>query len=275
MALKLMYITNDENIAKLVENSGVDWIFIDLEINGKEDRQGHLNTVISRHHIDDVRKIKRILTKAQLLVRVNPIFESSEFEINKVIDDGADIVMLPFFKTKEEVETFVKIVNGRAKTCLLLETSEAVKKVDDVLSVQGIDYIHIGLNDLHLSYNLKFMFELLADGTVERLCKKFRARGITYGFGGIASLGKGALPAEYIIAEHYRLGSSMAILSRSFCNVEEKFDFNTIEYLFNNGVDKIRAYENRLFNESKIFFETNKKFLKDKIIDIVESRRSI
>ena len=58
MALKLMYITNNIDIAKIAEKSGVDWIFIDLEINGKEERQGHLDTVISRHSIEDVKKIK-------------------------------------------------------------------------------------------------------------------------------------------------------------------------------------------------------------------------
>jgi len=39
MPLKLMYITNDAEIAKIAENAGVDWIFVDLEINGKEERQ--------------------------------------------------------------------------------------------------------------------------------------------------------------------------------------------------------------------------------------------
>ena len=78
--------------------------------------------------------------------------------------------------------------------------------IDSILAVQGIDYVHIGLNDLHLGYGMKFMFELLTDGTVEKLCNKLKEKGITYGFGGIAQLGQGTLPAEHIIAEHYRLG---------------------------------------------------------------------
>jgi len=61
MPLKLMYITNDAEIAKIAENAGVDWIFVDLEINGKEERQGHLDTVISKHEISDVKKIKSVL----------------------------------------------------------------------------------------------------------------------------------------------------------------------------------------------------------------------
>lgn len=271
MALKLMYITNQEEIAKIAENSGVDWIFIDLEINGKDARQGHLDTVISRHSIDDVKKIKKVVTNSELLVRVNPIYQGSKNEINRVIKDGADIVMLPFFKTKEEVELFVNYVNGRAKVCLLCETSEAVENIDSILKVEGIDYIHIGLNDLHLSYNMKFMFELLANGTVERLCKKFEYRGISYGFGGIAQLGQGTLPAEKIIAEHYRLGSNMVILSRSFCNSKKETDVDQIAEVFKTGINEIRDFENELLNKKKIFFDENQEFVQGKVTEIVHA----
>lgn len=262
MSLNLMYITNDPKIAKIAEQSDVDWIFIDLEINGKEDRQGHLDTVISRHDISDVKKVKDVLIASELLVRVNPIYEDSKTEIDRVIKDGADIVMLPFFKTKEEVELFVNYVNGRAKVCLLCETSEAVENIDSILTVQGIDFIHIGLNDLHLSYNMKFMFELLANGTVELLCKKFEARGILYGFGGIAQLGEGTLPAENIIAEHYRLNSNMAILSRSFCNTKKSTDIEMVEEVFKFGINEIRDYEEQLIWKEKNSLHKTKSLLR-------------
>lgn len=268
MALKLMYITNNVEIAKIAEKSDVDWIFIDLEINGKEDRQGHLDTVISRHHINDVRKIKNVLSRSGLLVRVNPIFDGSKKEIYKVIDDGADIVMFPFFKTNEEVAAFVDIVGGRAKTCLLLETPEAINNIDDILTLSGIDYIHIGLNDLHLGYGMKFMFELLADGTVDRICSKIKDRGIPYGFGGIAQLGQGDLPAEFVIAEHYRLGSSMAILSRSFCNVNKVKSIDEAEKVFDRGVSEIREFEEQLQEKEEDFFENNRLNAMCKIFEI-------
>lgn len=272
MALKLMYITNEIEIAKIAEKSGVDWVFIDLEINGKEERQGHLDTVISRHSIEDVKKIKPILSTSELLVRVNPIFEGSKVEIDRVIEDGADIVMLPFFKTKEEVATFVKYVDKRTKTMLLLETPEAAGVIDDILAVDGIDYIHTGLNDLHLGYGMKFMFELLADGTVEKLCDKIKAKGIPYGFGGIAQLGQGELQAEYVIAEHYRLGSSMAILSRSFCNINKIDSTDEAKEVFDRGVSEIRNFEECLKGKEKIFFEENRLVTKYKIIEIRDQK---
>lgn len=272
MTLKLMYITNRGEIAKVAEDSGVDWVFIDLELNGKDERQGHLDTVISRHHIEDVKEVKAVLTKAELLVRVNPIFEGSKAEIDRVINDGADIVMLPFFKSKEEVAQFVGYVDKRAKVCLLYETPEAVEALDDILAVPGIDYIHIGLNDMHLGYGLDFMFELLANGTVDRLCRKFKSKGIDYGFGGIARLGQGDLPTENVMGEHYRVGSSMAILSRSFCNVNKIQDMDEIRGIFESGVNEIRAHEAELEQMDEAFFAANHNLCCAKIADIKRAK---
>ena len=263
--LKLMYITNRPEIARIAESAGVDRIFVDMEFIGKDQRQKGLDTVKSHHTVQDVAAVRAAVTKAQVLVRVNPIHDkmadycSSKEEIDAVIAAGADVVMLPFFKKVEEVCTFVRLVNGRARTMLLLETPEAAEQVDDILEVSGIDEIHIGLNDLSLGYGLPFMFELLTDGTVERLCLKFRKKGIIYGFGGIASPGKGDLPAEYIIREHYRLGSCCVILSRSFCNTSKVTDLDTIRSIFNSGVAEIRAVERECIEQDEGFFFDNQR----------------
>ena len=173
-----MYITNKPAVAIIAEQAGVDWIFLDMEFIGKDARQGGLDTVQNHHTVSDVKNIKASIEKAKVLVRVNPIhqglenYPSSKEEIDDVIDAGADIIMLPFFKTVEEVKKFIGYVNGRAKTLLLMETIEAANLVDEILEVPGIDMIHLGLNDMHLELGMKFMFELLANGTVEKLGKK-------------------------------------------------------------------------------------------------------
>lgn len=244
MPLKLMYLTNDPQVAAIAQAAGVDRIFLDLELRGKEERQGHLDTVISHHSIEDVRRLKAVLTSAQLLVRVNSMYAGSEAEINKVIADGADIVMLPYFKTVKEVSDFVSVCKGRVKTCLLFETPEAVEHIDEILAVPGIDEVHVGINDLHLGYHLNFMFELVANGTVETLCRKFAEKGVPYGFGGVGRPGSNvALPAERILAEHYRLGSSQVILSRAFCDMSKIHDRSHLAEDFKAGVDDIRACE--------------------------------
>lgn len=268
--IKLMYITNDTSIAKIAESSGVDRIWVDLEKNGKEERQKGMNTVKSKHEIEDVGKIKKVLTSSELIVRVNPIYQNSKYEIDRVIEQGADIVMLPFFKTVEEVIEFIKLVDKRSKTMLLVETPEAVNIIDEILSLKGIDEVHIGLNDLHLGYKKKFMFELLVDGTVEYLCSKFKQYGIkSYGFGGISRIGTGDLPAEDILAEHYRLGSTIAILSRSFCNTNKITDLNRINEIFSSEIVKIRNIENKLESYSVKQFIENKENIKNIVSKII------
>lgn len=276
MSIKLMYITNKTDVAITAERMGVDRIFVDMEYIGKSDRQGGMDTVQSHHTVEDVKKIRNVISKSDLLVRINPIHNStnsycsSEDEINSVINAGADIIMLPYFKSVSEVERFIHIVNGKAKTMLLLETPEAVDIVDEILKLDGIDEIFIGLNDLSLGYKKRFMFELLEDGTVEELCLKFRKKGIPYGFGGIASIGSGTLPAEAILKEHYRLGSSIVILSRSFCNSDKINNIEEIEHIFSTGVNLIRTFEKEISYHSK-YFEDNKEFIKSCVSKIISS----
>jgi len=274
MSLTLMYITNRPEVALMAEAAGVDRIFLDMEYIGKSQRQGGMDTVQCQHTVEDIANIRRVIRTAQVLVRCNPVhdatdaYTSTEDEINAVINCGADVIMLPYFKTAREVERFLKAVNGRATTMLLLETPEAVDAVDEILTLPGIDEIHIGLNDLSLGYGKRFMFELLSDGTVENLCRKFREKGIPYGFGGIASLGKGALPSEYIIAEHYRLGSGCAILSRSFCDMNRVESLDAARIIFKNGLQSIREYEAFCATQSPAFFEENRRIAAECIQEI-------
>lgn len=274
MPLQLMYITNRPEIAAIADRNGVDRIFLDLEIIGKVERQRHLDTVISRHSVGDIVHLMPYLKHAQLLVRTNPVHDGSKEEIDRVIACGPDIVMLPFFKTKDEVRRFLSFVDGRARTCLLFETPQAVEHVDEILELDGIDEVYIGLNDLHLGYHLKFMFELLTNGTVDSLCRKFREKGIPYGFGGIASLGQGLLPSEHVIAEHYRLGSTSAILSRSFCNTDKMTDLNKINELFFLGIRDIREYENRLLGANETFYVNNHKSV-EQIVRMVVDKKTL
>ncbi len=266
MALTLMYITNNPDVAVLAQKCGVDRIWIDLETLGKAERQGHLDSVKSNHTIDDISRFRPLIKESQLLVRVNPINPGSQAEINAVIDAGADLIMLPMWKSLEEVKQFLRYVDGRAKKILLLETKEAVECLDAVLEHGGFDEIHIGLNDLHLSYGLDFMFELLSNGTVEMLCNKIRNYNIPYGFGGIARLECGLLPAKHVIMEHYRLGSTRAILSRSFCDANLNPD---CEDLFTREMKRLRDYEQSLATVPAEEFQHNQAVVAEIVNGIV------
>ena len=257
MPLKLMYITNRVEIALIAQKYGVDRVWVDLEKIGKQDRQRGRDSVKSNHTVDDIRKIKPHLTSSEMLVRVNHWFDGSVDEIEAVIAAGADMIMLPYWKTVEEVKSFVEAVKGRCKTTLLQETKEAVACFDEVLKFGGFDEIHIGLNDLHLSYGMTFLFEPLANDTVEMLCRKCQAAGLPVGFGGIAKLGDGLLPAEKVIMEHYRLGSTRAILSRTFCDNAKIESVEEIDRVFRENMAALRKYEDAVAVMTKEDFARN------------------
>ena len=266
--MKLMYITNSTDVATVAENAGVDRIFIDMEYIGKNLRQGGMDTVQNHHTVDDIKNIRKTLKKAELLVRINPVhdrteaYSSTEEEIDEVIKSGADIIMLPYFKTKKEAHRFLEAVAGRCKTMLLFETPEAVEGIDEIISHPLIDEVYIGLNDLSLGYGFKFMFKPLSDGIVEKAAKKFKDRGLFFGFGGIAALGGGILNSEKILAEHVRMGSSCVILSRSFCNINGEINIPDLEKQFGEGVKGIREHLNFCSLQDEEFFQKNKAELK-------------
>lgn len=269
--IQFMYITNKPQVAEVIQDYGVQRIWVDLEYIGKEERQKNMNTVKSNHKLADISLLRPVVTTSELLVRINPLHVNSKYEIDEAIDRGADILMLPMFRTKEEVLRFLDLVNKRVKVTLLFETKEAIENLDHIMECDLINEVHVGLNDLHISYNLKFMFELLANGCVENFCKQIRKYDIPYGFGGMAKIGEGLLPAEKILAEHVRLGSSRVILSRSFCDIDPAVDFNLWKREFQEGINKIRIFERLISQWSAEQFKFNSKDVRN-IVDTIVNK---
>lgn len=214
--MELMLITNKVDIAEYSVKSGVSRIFIDLEVLGKHERQGHLDTVISEHSLQDVGKLRNALIDAEILVRINPLHDGTQHEIDSVIEQGADIIMLPMFHSKKDIDAVGKMINNRARFIPLIETKSAAENLQSYVESSYVSEFYIGLNDLHRELGYKFMFQILSDGYLDDLVDIIKKTGKPFGFGGIARIGEGMLPARLILAEHVRLGSSSVILSRSF-----------------------------------------------------------
>lgn len=214
--LDLIQITNDPEFARRCDALEGLRLFVDLERLGKAERQAGRNTFISAHQLDDVARIKAVLTRARLMVRVNPLHPDSAAEVDAVLARGADLLMLPMFTRADELQAFSALVAGRAPIVALLETAGALATLDDWITTSGLCEVFVGLNDLHLSLGLNFMFEPLAQGLVERVALAAQQQGLRFGFGGIARLGEGLLPGRDVLAEHLRLGSRAVILSRTF-----------------------------------------------------------
>lgn len=214
--LRLIMITERASVARHAIDSGVDRIMIDMETHGKVARQGHLSTVINSHTFGDLHAVRTAVPDAEVMVRLNPWHRETAREVELAVSHGADLLMLPMVRSAHEVERLSEVVNGRLPICPLIETVSASIEAARIAQVHGVTELHIGLNDLHLDLRRSFMFEPVAEGLVESIASSIRHLNIPYGFGGVARVGFGAVPVDLVLAEHARIGSTAAILSRSF-----------------------------------------------------------
>ena len=266
--LKLMILCDDAESAIKAQNAGIDRVFFDMEYVGKADRQHGRNAVLSKNSIETIPSIRKVLDKSELLVRTNPIGAYTEMEVNKSIAYGADILMLPMVMDQHDAETFVHFVNGRAKVCIMIETAAAMARLDKILAVPGVDELFIGLNDLHISMGLTFMFELLSDGLVEYIADKCNKVGMPFGFGGIARIGEGDLPSDNILGEHVRLGSSSVILSRTFKGIVG-VDANAHPIDLKEEVEKVRIRLEEINNWTENQHKENRKIISEAVDKVV------
>ena len=238
--IDLLAITNSPQTATRLDAINGLRVFVDLERNGKAERQRGRNSFISTHTLEDIGAVKAVLKRAKLMVRVNPYLADDQaacaVELDAVLAQGADMIMLPMFKNALELQGFARQVDGRAPIVALLETAGALNSLDEWIATPGLCEVFVGLNDLHLSLGCSFMFEPLAAGLVERVAIAATAHGLRFGFGGIARLDEGALPGRDVLAEHVRLGSNAVILSRTFNRVDS---LKTVE----QAIDELRSCE--------------------------------
>jgi len=223
-------ITNDRALAERADAAGVDRIGVDIERLNKSARQGHIaNARISDHELADLERLASVVRRAALFARLNPLHEGSKTEVELALAAKATVLMLPFFTTAAEVGKFVRLVDGRAKIVLLLETAAAVVRLHDVLGVPGIDEVTVGLNDLHLSTGVTNQFELVTSDLMTMISDLVRGQGIRFGFGGLARANDDSLPvpSDLVLAQHARLASTSSWLSRSFFDsAPTSFDLN-------------------------------------------------
>ncbi|MGZ2259845.1 hypothetical protein [Roseobacter sp. A03A-229] len=214
--LSLLMIVEDPAIAQFAADSGVDKLFVDLEIMGKAERQGHLDTVQSVQTVDTVARIREVVPDKHLLVRINPMHDGSKSEIDAVLDRGADSIMLPMFHDRDTLARFFDLLAARAEALPLFETVGALQALPSMVGDLPLTGLHFGLNDLHLERGDPMMFTPLAAGVLDASAIALSEAAVPFGIGGVARAGEGKVPPELLLGEHARLGSTGAILSRSF-----------------------------------------------------------
>ncbi len=210
--------TNAPDLAARADAAGIDRVGLDLESIGKRDRQAGLGTWISPHSEQDLPALAEALSRAQLFARTEPMNADLEDQVERLLAAGVDVLMLPMFSTADEVNRFADLVAGRATAVLLLETAEAVGRIDEIVAIEGIHEIHLGLNDLALSLGATNRFEVLTGEAVAHVAEATVQAGLGFGAGGVGRVDDRSLPipADLIYAQYARLGATAALISRSF-----------------------------------------------------------
>lgn len=182
--------------------TGYDFVFIDME---------HAS-----YNMETVADLIRGAKSAGIapVIRV-PRLET--FFISRVLDAGAEGIMVPMISTKEQAEVivryskypplghrgfgtqigqtdykprkaieFMKEANEHTLIIAQIETREAIENVDDILGVEGIDVGLIGPNDLSISLGIPDQMdsEILTkaiDKVVESAKKKRKVTGVHIG----------------------------------------------------------------------------------------------
>ena len=267
--MQFLMIVDDPQIAAFVASAGVDRLFVDLEYIGKDVRQKNVASWKSKQTSEDVSKIRKAAPDAHLLVRINPLHDGTAQELDDVIARGADSVMLPMFSTTTELAQFYDLLDDRVEAVPLFETKSSLDHLPEMIAKLPLTRLHIGLNDLHLDMGLTFMFETIADGTLEAPCAALRAAGIPFGIGGVARAKEGIVSPEYLLGEHVRLGSSGAILSRTFHRGSERLEDLQREMDFADEIDKLRAIYDRFMQADTPTLDANRAQTSDRISDVV------
>lgn len=217
-AFSFTMLTNDPVVAQRGDSAGIDHIGLDFETLGKRERQPEPGAWISDHETRELIPVARVLKRARLFARTNPMNPESRGEVEHLLELGVNSIMLPMFTDAAEVARFIEFVDGRAYVSLLLETAPAVVRIDEVVRIPGIDEINIGLNDLHRAFKLKSHFEILTSDLLSMLSDKVRSHDIRFGFGTLGKVGDTGLPVppDLVYAQYPRLGATSARLFRFF-----------------------------------------------------------
>ena len=135
-----------------------------------------------------------------------------------MIGAGVSVLMVPMFRDADELARVADAVAGRAHVVGLLETREAAEQVERVAAVEGVDELHVGLNDLTLALGFPHRFALLASDELARVADAVVAAGRRLGVGGIGRADDRALPLDpdLVYAQLARLGATSTLLSRVF-----------------------------------------------------------
>jgi hypothetical protein len=211
-ALDLFVFTVDPCFASDVVAAGAAGLVVDWERRGKHRRQAGEGTEINDHTVEDLSRV-RAATSGRVLCRLNGVGPWTRQEVEQAVARGADEVLVPMVRTPDEVDLVLDLVAGRAGVGILVETVDAVRRVDE-LAARPLSRLYVGLNDLRIDRGSTVLFAPLVDGTVDEVRA---ACAMPFGVAGLTVPGGGhPVPTRLLAGELARLDASFTFLRRSF-----------------------------------------------------------
>jgi hypothetical protein len=213
LSFELLLFTVDPLLASVAMRAGADGIIVDWENRGKPDRQRGADTQINFDTHEDLCRVRQAV-EGTVICRINGYDpESTPAEIENAIECGADEILLPMVRSREQVERTLDLVRERCRTGILIETSDAVERAV-ALGRLPLARIYVGLNDLSIDRKTSCIFTAMADGTVDHVRSHIH---VPFGVAGLTLPELGApVACRLIIGELARLGCSFSFLRRSF-----------------------------------------------------------
>ncbi len=224
---ELLLFTTNTSFANECLSAGIDAIIIDWENQGKHERQKKYDTQINQDSYDDLITMRKAID-GNIICRINQYTNTSNYEIQKAIEGGADEILLPMVKTVDQVEAFVNTVNNQVKCGILIETKECLNILPKLAHFQ-LHRMYIGLNDLQISKGTPNLFYAFVDGTVKEI--KQALPNAKLGLGGITHPDYGyPLLCKKLINYYVQHGMQFSFLRRSFNKIVEDHGIeNTIK----------------------------------------------
>jgi len=208
----LALFSTDPATVREAEAAGVEMIVVDWEFRGKTERQAGADTEVNHDTPEDLRRV-RAATSATIVCRINQLGPWTADEVDVAIDAGADEILLPMVRSAADVESLLRIVDGRCRSGILIETGEAVDRAADLASLP-LSRVYFGLHDFAIDRGTKSIFMPLVDGTLERTRAHFD---VPFGFGGLTLPDRGSpIPARLLLGAMAALDCGFSFLRRSF-----------------------------------------------------------
>lgn len=186
---------------------GFDYVYFDFE-----------------HGVLEVETFAQLVREARLagLIALCRVPRLDVAFVNRVLDAGASGIVFPHIKTKQDAmraveiakystpetpvgkrgfepayglpkrdseswDDYFKRVNEETLVGLMIEDKEGVDNIEEILSVQGIDFIYIGKMDMALSYGVPFTPRAgrdhpVIEKAIMKICVECKKRGIPVRF---------------------------------------------------------------------------------------------